>query len=343
MRAYLIGLVALVLLLLAGVARADVSYPGRPGAREFVYDGAKLLSSADAAAVQQLADTLLTQKNVVLVVATIDSMSSYGAGGWPIERYAMNLFDEWGLGSPDHNYGILLLVSKGDRKARIELGKAYNRERDERAASIMSSAIVPRFKQGDFSGGILAGVKELDAMARDARASYRAPVTVSRTPAPPPGPEAPAQAPAPAPVSTRHSTAYSSVKTFIGPLVCLGIGVFVLLIIIFSAIRRSVSGTMTGGLGGLGGGRWGWGPGYGYGGGWSTPPWWWWLGSGWGGGWGGWGGSRYRDRDSGSSSSSSGGSNWGGGSSWGGGSFGGSSGGSFGGGFSGGGGATGSW
>src|ERR1043165_2936722 len=110
-------------------------------------------------------------------------MAGFGAGGWPIERYAMNLFDEWGLGSAEHNYGILLLVSKGDHKARIELGKAFTRERDQQASAIMSGTIVQRFKQGDFSGGIREGVKGLDAMAREARASYRAPAT-SAAPAP---------------------------------------------------------------------------------------------------------------------------------------------------------------
>src|SRR5258705_269389 len=80
-------------------------------------------------------------KDLALVVAPIDSMSSSGASGWPSERYAMNLFDGWGIGRTDHNYGILLLVSKGDRKARIELGKAFNRERDEECSRIMTTAI----------------------------------------------------------------------------------------------------------------------------------------------------------------------------------------------------------
>ena len=52
---------------------------------------------------------------------TIPSLAAYGAGGWPIDRYAMNLMSEWGVGYPEWNYGMLLLVSPGDRKARIEL------------------------------------------------------------------------------------------------------------------------------------------------------------------------------------------------------------------------------
>ena len=65
------------------------------------------------------------------------------------------------------NYGMLLLVSKGDRRARIELGAGWRHDKDVQAEQIMDEQIVPRFKQGDFSGGIEAGVESLDKLARD--------------------------------------------------------------------------------------------------------------------------------------------------------------------------------
>jgi uncharacterized protein len=71
------------------------------------------------------------------------------------------------LGENPWNYGILLLVSQQDRKARIELGAGWKREKDAQCQQIMDELIIPKFKEGDFSGGIVAGVEGLDKMARD--------------------------------------------------------------------------------------------------------------------------------------------------------------------------------
>jgi uncharacterized protein len=65
------------------------------------------------------------------------------------------------------NTGILLLVSKRDRKARIELGAGWKREKDDLCAQIMGELIIPKFKDGEFSLGIVVGLEALDKMARD--------------------------------------------------------------------------------------------------------------------------------------------------------------------------------
>ncbi|MEX2142547.1 MAG: TPM domain-containing protein [Pirellulales bacterium] len=162
-------------------AEADESVPRatfgqiaieRPGEREFVLDQANLISDADTQAIKQLADKLLTDKAAPIIVVTIESMTQYGGSGLRIETFARLLFDQWGigpvkLGDTSWNYGMLLLVSKHDRQARIELGAGWRREKDAVAEKIMNELIVPRFKSGDFSGGIVAGVEGLDKMARD--------------------------------------------------------------------------------------------------------------------------------------------------------------------------------
>lgn len=144
----------------------------RPGDREFVVDKANLISSDDQQKIKQIADKLLTDKAVPIVVVTIQSMEQHGGRGLRIETFARLLFDKWGigpekLGSTSWNRGILLLVSKDDRKARIELGAGWRREKDDAAQQIMNERIIPRFKQGDFSGGIVQGVEALDSLARD--------------------------------------------------------------------------------------------------------------------------------------------------------------------------------
>ncbi len=144
----------------------------RPGDREFILDKANLLSDADEQKIRQLADKLLTDKAAPILVVTIESMGDYGGAGLRIETFARLLFDQWGigpatLGDTTWNYGILLLVSQGDRQARIELGAGWRRDKDAVAQQIMRDQIISRFKQGDFSGGIVAGVAALDKMARD--------------------------------------------------------------------------------------------------------------------------------------------------------------------------------
>ena len=147
---------------LAGEAR----YPKPPGEREFVLDEANLIAAEHTAEIRRICAAVLDERRVPILVVTLPSLATYGAGDWPVERYAMNLFDEWGIGFPEWNHGMLLLVSKGDRKARIELGDAWGREQDRQTRRIMDEAIVANFKQGRFTEGILAGVAALADIAR---------------------------------------------------------------------------------------------------------------------------------------------------------------------------------
>jgi uncharacterized protein len=158
---------AAVVLLLASALPAcpQVRYPPRPAAREFIVDEAGLLKPDDAAEIRRLCDQVLTDKRAPIIVVTLRSLADYGASGWPVERYAMNLFSEWGVGWPEWNYGMLLLVSTGDRKARIELGAGWAHRKDADAQRIMNELVIPGFKRGDFSGGIREGVKGLHALA----------------------------------------------------------------------------------------------------------------------------------------------------------------------------------
>lgn len=142
-----------------------------PGQREFILDKAELLTSDDEQKIRALADKLLTDKAAPLVVVTINSMAEHGGAGMRIETFARLLFDQWQIG-PENinnqtwNRGILLLVSKEDRRARIELGAGWKRDQDAQSRQIMEELIVPRFKEGDFSGGITAGAEALEKMAR---------------------------------------------------------------------------------------------------------------------------------------------------------------------------------
>jgi len=143
-----------------------VTFPDKPSREHFYVEQAGLLKESDASAIDRLAGALLAEEKVPLWVVTIPSLVSFQAASMPIESYARALFDKWGIGSQNRNYGILLLVSVGDRKARIELGAGWGRNHDQDAAYIMDSILVPAFKKGDYSVGIRDAANALDKMAR---------------------------------------------------------------------------------------------------------------------------------------------------------------------------------
>ncbi|MCY6383215.1 TPM domain-containing protein [Hoeflea prorocentri] len=100
-----------------------------------------------------------------VVVATIDT-----TGEWTIEHYANLMFRRWGLGQAEENNGVLLLVAVSDRQLRIEVG--YGLEgtlTDVLSKLIIDDVIVPEFREGDFPGGIEAGVDSIiDVLEGDA-------------------------------------------------------------------------------------------------------------------------------------------------------------------------------
>jgi uncharacterized protein len=155
----------LFLLLLSNNSFA-ITFPEKPPESDYFVDNANIIQPNERTEINKIASAILSEEKIPIYVVTISSLSHHEASSHTIESYATALFDEWGIGFPERNYGILLLVSKGDRKARIELGADWGREYDRAARDIMYTLIIKQFKRGDFSLGILDGVRGLDAMAR---------------------------------------------------------------------------------------------------------------------------------------------------------------------------------
>ncbi len=94
------------------------------------------------------------------MVATVDSLQDRD-----IETFANLLFRKWGLGDKKTNNGVLLLVAPKERKVRIEVG--YGLEgvlTDALSKLIIVNGIAPRFKKGDFDGGVTRGVDDIIAI-----------------------------------------------------------------------------------------------------------------------------------------------------------------------------------
>lgn len=82
-----------------------------------------------------------------------------------IEQYSIRVVEQWKLGRKKVDDGVLLLIAKDDRKLRIEVGFGLEGALpDAIAKRIIAEDISPHFKQGDFYGGIVAGITRIDAV-----------------------------------------------------------------------------------------------------------------------------------------------------------------------------------
>jgi uncharacterized protein len=133
---------------------ADVAVPPLSGR---VVDQTGTLSAGDAAALTQRLKDLETRKGsqvAVLIVPTTLPET--------IEQFSIRVAEAWKIGRKKIDDGALLVVAKDDHKLRIEVG--YGLEgalTDVTARRVIDEIIVPRFKTGDFSGGISAGVDRI--------------------------------------------------------------------------------------------------------------------------------------------------------------------------------------
>jgi len=115
-----------------------------------VVDQAGIMTAQNRSDLEAKLKNLEEKSGIQVVVATVKSLE-----GSDVETYANQLFRNWRLGEAKKNNGVLLLVAPNEHKVRIEVG--YGLEgtlTDALSSVIISSAMVPRFKANDFSGGI---------------------------------------------------------------------------------------------------------------------------------------------------------------------------------------------
>jgi uncharacterized protein len=133
---------------------ADVAVPPLSGR---VVDQTGTLSSDDIASLTQTLKDLEARKGsqiAVLIVPTTEPEA--------IEQYSIRVADAWKIGRKKIDDGALLVIAKNDRHLRIEVG--YGLEgalTDVTTKRIIDEDITPKFKAGDFAGGVSAGVNRM--------------------------------------------------------------------------------------------------------------------------------------------------------------------------------------
>jgi uncharacterized protein len=119
-----------------------------------VNDFANVIDPSTEADLDRQLDGLEQRTSSEIAVATVSSLE-----GMSVEEYANRLFKEWGVGQATQDNGVLVLVAPNEREMRIEVG--YGLEGvlpDGLAGQIIREEFTPRFRDGDYSGGIRSGV-----------------------------------------------------------------------------------------------------------------------------------------------------------------------------------------
>jgi uncharacterized protein len=148
------GLFLLVLFLAGSAVHAEVAVPPLTAR---VTDLTGTLSPSQRDTLEQELRAFETRKGSQIAVLIVPATQPE-----VIEQYALRVAEAWKLGRKGVDDGVLLLIAKDDRALRIEVG--YGLEGvipDVVANRIIDEIIVPFFKQGDFYGGIQAGVARL--------------------------------------------------------------------------------------------------------------------------------------------------------------------------------------
>jgi uncharacterized protein len=147
--------------LLAPFAHAAETIP--PAPRDHFNDYAGIVSAATA---RQLNDELTQFERTTsnqIVVAIFPHMQSDSS----IEDYTVRVAQAWGVGQKDKKNGAVLFIFSQDRKLYIQVG--YGLEGvlpDALCKQIIANEITPRFRNGDFTGGVASGTRAMLAAAR---------------------------------------------------------------------------------------------------------------------------------------------------------------------------------
>jgi uncharacterized protein len=147
------SLVAL-LICWAFTAFADVAVPPLSGR---VVDQTGTLSSDTMASLTQTLKDLQARKGSQIAVLIVPTTAPE-----TIEQYSIRVAEAWKIGRKKIDDGALLVVAKNDHKLRIEVGYGLEGSlTDATASRIISEIITPKFRSGDFTGGISDGVERM--------------------------------------------------------------------------------------------------------------------------------------------------------------------------------------
>ena len=157
----LVGLLPLAVLfgcLFNNTAFAKLEVPAAPPLERPIIDQTESLANEDIDRIAQLINAERQKKSFQIGVLMISTLGSDDS----LEEYSLKVARQWGAGDKKKSNGVLLLIAKNDRKMRIEVGNGMEGSlTDARASQIIRNTIAPKFRSGDYAGGVEAGVKRI--------------------------------------------------------------------------------------------------------------------------------------------------------------------------------------
>lgn len=134
---------------IAGQNIPDISASG------YVSDGADVIDATTEASLVEKLKTFSTGSNGEMAVVTVKSLN-----GLSVEEFGIRVGEKWKVGKAGKDDGVIVIVSTGDKKVRIEVGRGASIT-DAQAGQILDSVMVPKLHTGDYSGAIVDGVNAL--------------------------------------------------------------------------------------------------------------------------------------------------------------------------------------
>lgn len=156
-----VALAALALWAASGAAQAQAEQ-AIPPLTARVTDTSGTLTDAQRSALEAKLEAFEHEKGAQVAVLVVPTTQPEA-----IEQYSIRVVDAWKLGRAQPDDGVLLLVAKDDRQLRIEVGYGLEGALPDAIASrIIRETITPRFREGDYYGGIDAGLDRILGVIR---------------------------------------------------------------------------------------------------------------------------------------------------------------------------------
>jgi uncharacterized protein len=128
-----------------------------PRLQGYVNDYAGMISPSARSKIEEGLRAFEQSDSTQIVILTIPSLEEENS-----EEFGIKVAETWKIGQQVKDNGVLFIVSKQERKIRIEVGRGLEGKlTDLTAGRIIDLVIKPRFKQGDFDGGFITGVSSL--------------------------------------------------------------------------------------------------------------------------------------------------------------------------------------
>jgi uncharacterized protein len=141
--------------------------PPRPEPPRLVNDFSDILSHQEEADLEQTLEEFARQTSTQIVIATFKSLD-----GYPIEDVAFKLGESWGVGQKDKDNGIVIILKPKtlEEKGEVFIATGYGIEHlipDAVANNqIVDAEMIPKFKQNDYYGGLVAATKVIMALSK---------------------------------------------------------------------------------------------------------------------------------------------------------------------------------